>query len=96
MLFYITGGAPQAVPGTACVEANQTACTEVCCSSACARAWLEVVYLGVSRTLTFFSLAIRQVCRSLGKREDLLKAEAVSPSSSESDEEQSESHSLPR
>jgi hypothetical protein len=32
-LFYITGGAPQAVPGTACVEANQTACTEVCCSS---------------------------------------------------------------
>jgi hypothetical protein len=33
-LFYITGGAPQAVPGTACVEANQTVCTEVCCSSA--------------------------------------------------------------
>jgi hypothetical protein len=33
MLFYITGGAPQAVPRTACVEANQTACTEVCCSS---------------------------------------------------------------
>jgi hypothetical protein len=33
MLFYITDGAPQAVPGTACVEANQTACTEVCCSS---------------------------------------------------------------
>jgi hypothetical protein len=33
MLFYITGGAPQAVPGTACVEANQTACVEVCCSS---------------------------------------------------------------
>jgi hypothetical protein len=33
MLFYITGGAPQAVPGTACVEANQTVCTEVCCSS---------------------------------------------------------------
>jgi hypothetical protein len=33
MLFYITCGAPQAVPGTACVEANQTACTEVCCSS---------------------------------------------------------------
>jgi hypothetical protein len=33
MLFYITGGAPQAVPGTACVVVNQTACTEVCCSS---------------------------------------------------------------
>jgi hypothetical protein len=33
MLFYIIGGAPQAVPGTACVVANQTACTEVCCSS---------------------------------------------------------------
>jgi hypothetical protein len=33
MLFYITGGAPQAVPGTACVVANQTVCTEVCCSS---------------------------------------------------------------
>jgi hypothetical protein len=29
MLFYITGGAPQAVPGTVFVEANQTACTEV-------------------------------------------------------------------
>jgi hypothetical protein len=34
MLFYITGGAPQAVPGTACVEANWTACIEVYCSSA--------------------------------------------------------------
>jgi hypothetical protein len=34
------------------------------------------------------------VCRSLGKSEDLLKAEAASPSS-ESDEEQSESHSFP-
>jgi hypothetical protein len=33
MLFYITVGAPQAVPGTACVEANRTACTEVPCSS---------------------------------------------------------------
>jgi hypothetical protein len=32
-LFYITGGAPQAVPGTACVEANRTACTEDPCSS---------------------------------------------------------------
>jgi hypothetical protein len=32
-LFYITVGAPQAVPGTACVEANRTACTEVPCSS---------------------------------------------------------------
>jgi hypothetical protein len=30
----------------------------------------------------------------LGKREDLSKAEAASRSSSESDEEQSESHSL--
>jgi hypothetical protein len=33
MLFYITGGAPQAVPGTACVETNWTACIEVYCSS---------------------------------------------------------------
>jgi hypothetical protein len=33
-LFYITGGAPQAVPGTACVEANRTACIEDTCSSA--------------------------------------------------------------
>jgi hypothetical protein len=32
-LFYITGGAPQVVPGTACVEANRTACTEDPCSS---------------------------------------------------------------
>jgi hypothetical protein len=30
----------------------------------------------------------------LGKREDLSKAEVASPSSSKSDEEQSESHSL--
>jgi hypothetical protein len=37
MLFYITGGAPQAVPGTACVEANQTACIEVCCNSVYSR-----------------------------------------------------------
>jgi hypothetical protein len=28
MLFYITGGAPQAVSGTACVEAISTACIE--------------------------------------------------------------------
>jgi hypothetical protein len=34
MLFYITGSAPQAVPGTACVEANWTTCIEVYCSSA--------------------------------------------------------------
>jgi hypothetical protein len=33
MLFYITVGAPQAVPGTACVEANRTACKKVPCSS---------------------------------------------------------------
>jgi hypothetical protein len=33
MLFYITGGAPQAVPGTACVEANWTACVEANYSS---------------------------------------------------------------
>jgi hypothetical protein len=39
---------------------------------------------------------MRQVWHSLGKSEDLLKAEAASPSSSESDEEQSESHYLPR
>jgi hypothetical protein len=45
---------------------------------------------------TFFSLAIRQVWRSLGKSEDLLKAKPANPSSSESDEEQSESHSFPR
>jgi hypothetical protein len=33
MLFYITCGVPQVVPGTACVEANWTACIEVYCSS---------------------------------------------------------------
>jgi hypothetical protein len=49
----------------------------------------------VSRIHTFFSLAIRHVWLSLGKSEDLLKAEADSPSSSESDKEQSESHSFP-
>jgi hypothetical protein len=44
------------------------------------------VYLGVSRTHTFLSLAIRHVWCSLGKSEDLLKAEAAGPSSSESEE----------
>jgi hypothetical protein len=39
-------------------------------------------------------MAMRQVWRSLGKSEDLSKAEAANPSSSESDEEQSESHSF--
>jgi hypothetical protein len=38
---------------------------------------------------------MRHVCHSLGKREDLSKAKAASPSSSESDEEQSKSHLLP-
>jgi hypothetical protein len=46
--------------------------------------------------LTFFSFAIKQVWRSLGKGDDLLKAKVASPSSLESDEEQSESHSLLR
>jgi hypothetical protein len=32
-VVYITGGAPQAVPGSACVEVNWTACIEVYCSS---------------------------------------------------------------
>jgi hypothetical protein len=39
-LFYITGGAPQVVPGTACVEANRTACTEDPCSSE----WYKIVF----------------------------------------------------
>jgi hypothetical protein len=34
MLFYITSGASQAVPESACVEANWTACVELYCSSA--------------------------------------------------------------
>jgi hypothetical protein len=46
MLFYITGGAPQAVPGTACVEANQTAYTEVCCSSVRSWWWCCVALAG--------------------------------------------------
>jgi hypothetical protein len=33
MLFYITSGASQAVPESACVEANRTACVELYCSS---------------------------------------------------------------
>jgi hypothetical protein len=32
-LFYITSGASQAVPESACVEANRTACVELYCSS---------------------------------------------------------------
>jgi hypothetical protein len=35
MLFYITSGASQAVPESACVEANRTACVELYCSSGC-------------------------------------------------------------
>jgi hypothetical protein len=61
MLFYITGGAPQAVPGTACVEVNRTACAEVCCSSV----YLEVcpvgkhsIYItGVANNLLLISFA---------------------------------------
>jgi hypothetical protein len=45
MLFYITGGAPQAVPGTVCVEANRTACTEDPCSS-------DVALVYIVHTLT--------------------------------------------
>jgi hypothetical protein len=48
MLFYITGGAPQAVPGTACVEANWTACIEVYCSS-------DVKIMVVSLILAFLN-----------------------------------------
>jgi hypothetical protein len=33
ILFYITSGASQAVPESACVEANRTACVELYCSS---------------------------------------------------------------
>jgi hypothetical protein len=33
MLFYITSGASQAVPESACVETNRTACVELYCSS---------------------------------------------------------------
>jgi hypothetical protein len=33
MLFYITVGAPQAIPRTAYIEANRTVCTKVYCSS---------------------------------------------------------------
>jgi hypothetical protein len=47
MLFYITGGAPQAVPGTACVEANRTACTEDPCTSA-----LSFVYIPFYQVVT--------------------------------------------
>jgi hypothetical protein len=47
MLFYITGGAPQAVPGTACVEANQTACTQVCCSSESAVLESKAIRIGL-------------------------------------------------
>jgi hypothetical protein len=44
---------------------------------------------------TFFSLVMRHICRSLEKRDDMFKAEAMSPSSLESDEEHPESHSIP-
>jgi hypothetical protein len=37
MLFYITSGASQAVPESACVEANRTACVELYCSSGVVR-----------------------------------------------------------
>jgi hypothetical protein len=73
MLFDITGGAPQAVPGTACVEANQTACTEVCCSS--------VIEDVIERCLHSTPYSRRRIissgplsCRSTCKSESLLKA----------------------
>jgi hypothetical protein len=47
---------------------------------------LEEEYLGESQICTFFSLAMRQVWHLLGKSEDLSKAEAANPSSSESRE----------
>jgi hypothetical protein len=54
-LFYIAGGAPQAVPGTAYVETNWTACIEVYCSSASSEKdrkmvisiWLATPELGI-------------------------------------------------
>ena len=54
MLFYITGGAPQAVPGTACVEANRTACTEDPCSSA-----TSLVYIVKLMSKLFIEYSVR-------------------------------------
>jgi hypothetical protein len=54
MLFYITGGAPQAVPGTACVEANRTACIEDTCSSG--PSWSS---LGTERRWSWLSVWLR-------------------------------------
>jgi hypothetical protein len=59
LFSYITGGAPQAVPGTACVEANQTVCTEVCCSSDCSSSETFVClfsYLYVLSVYMFFHI----------------------------------------
>jgi hypothetical protein len=56
MLFYITGGAPQAVPGTSCVEANRTACTEVYYSSASKAGFsLFRVQVGYNSVLIYFN-----------------------------------------
>jgi hypothetical protein len=44
---------------------------------------------------TFFSFAIKHVWWTFGKTKDLLKVIVARPSSSESEELQSESHSLP-
>jgi hypothetical protein len=53
-LFYITGGAPQAVPGTACVVANQTACTEVCCSSVGKDLFTECLFWALGKAYFYF------------------------------------------
>jgi hypothetical protein len=45
MLFYITSGASQAVPESACVEANRTVCVELYCSSANSVSFLRVMCL---------------------------------------------------
>jgi hypothetical protein len=69
MLFYITGGAPQAVPGTACVEANWTACIEVYCSSASSVVMLLLVVSELRTRLTFSDT--RHMCSVLHPPLDL-------------------------
>jgi hypothetical protein len=67
MLFYITGGAPQAVPGTACVVANQTACEEVCCSSDPS----QVIQRSNLSTMVFFLISSFPFVRNLHNLESL-------------------------
>jgi hypothetical protein len=60
MLVYITSGASQAVPESACVEANRTACVELYCSSARPWKWILGASNGVTHSYKLISELIQK------------------------------------